>query len=1573
MNSVERFSALIEWLQQQGLQQPAHLVEQYFGDIPDDEWMERDIADWGGALLAHWRFGQHRTAAQTLIRIYNPNQAEHGWQCSHTVIEIVADDMPFLVDSVGIALNSLKYNALTVIHPVLRLSRDETGLADSLKATGIKESWMHFEITRISQPEHIAALYEQIATALAAIGASVSDWKKMADCVTDLLEDYRHKQHAQPQAILKESIAYLEWLLAGHYVFLGLRKYQFVDGQLMLQANSGLGILRDQGAPEVSKIWSNLSDELRSIAYANERVLMLTKSDRRSIIHRPAYLDTVLVRQYDEQGRIVGETRIVGLYSASAYTAQPRQIPVLRQKIESVIQQSGADLSGYRGKTLLNTLDTYPRDELIEIEVPELSRIAQGIVSLHERSRVRAFFRDDIYRRYVSVMVFVPRDNYSTEVRVKIESLLLEKLSGYSAEYTVLLGDAPLARIQYIIRRPPEARSAYDAPAIEAQIAQLAQRWTDALHRELIHAHGEERGAQLYQLYHAAFNAAYCADFLPRIAVHDIDALEQSRNQKKLTVSLGAGHVLDANIWRIKLYRHQAIELSDCLPLLENLGLRVLDERPYQIHLPDGESMWIMDIGVRLPKEASLETPQERQRLADSFIALFNNEAENDSFNRLTLLASLNWREVLVLRAYARFLKQLALKYAVETIADCLIKYTVHSKQLVNAFMLLQHPTEHQEGVAEIVLEEIEQAAKVMPNVDEERILSGFVQAIRATVRSNFFQLANGAHKPYLSLKIASPQISFMPQPVPMCEIFVYSPQVEGAHLRGGKVARGGLRWSDRREDFRTEVLGLVKAQMVKNTVIVPVGSKGGFIVKNPPLERDALMAAGVSCYQTFISGLLDLTDNLQDGTVIPPSNVRRRDGDDPYLVVAADKGTATFSDIANRIAQDYQFWLDDAFASGGSVGYDHKKMGITARGAWISVERSFRELGLNTRSEPFTVVGIGDMSGDVFGNGLLRSPHTKLVAAFDHRHIFIDPNPDPVSSFIERERLFALPRSAWADYDAKLISSGGGIWPRNAKSIVLSSEMKQLLDTDAEQLEPNALIQLLLKAPVDLLYNGGIGTYVKASTQSNAEANDRGNDAVRVDGRDLRCRVIAEGGNLGFTQLGRIEYAANGGRIHTDAIDNSAGVDCSDHEVNIKILLGNLITSGDMTLKQRNELLASMTDEVGQLVLRDNELQTLAISLEHRHAKSLLSVHARMMQILEKTGKLSRRIEYLPSDSQIAERQAAGLGLYRPELAVLLAYAKLVLNQDLLAETLVDQERWNERLQFYFPSPLRNQFADAITRHPLRREIVATLLTNHAINRFGISCVFRLQEETEHSASEIVDALLTAQNLLDGEQLACDVEALDGKVPSAVQTELQLQIRRYCERVARWLLQHPLTPAESDHLHACAALTLPKAPEWLASSPRYETQKVQLLADGVPSGLAMNVLVLQEIQPLLEMARHGNDTGQLAERLKLHLALGDLLEFNWLHGAIEQLPRDNRWQTLARMAVRDDLSQLQASLTSHVWQCHGQADCLMQWQGENKAAIDRILAMFKELRNLTPDLAMISAAIRELRHHLCA
>ncbi|WP_051258792.1 NAD-glutamate dehydrogenase [Chitinibacter tainanensis] len=1564
---------LSSWLAQHGQTEQQRFAERYFADLPDEDWPQRQISDWGGALLAHWRLAQQRPAGQAVVRIYNPNQAEHGWQSMHTIVEIVINDMPFLVDSVGMALNALKYQASMVIHPVITVHRDEQGhFTEQDDALVCKESWMHFEITRISQPARLAELQQRIENVLAQITACVADWSRMAEHVVDLLEVLRHQPPPLPAPAVKESVAFLEWLLAGHFVFLGTRQYQFVGDELTLQANSGLGILRDAGETTPSKIWRSLSPELRAIAYAPDRLLMLTKSDRRSSIHRPVYLDTILVRQFDANGVLCGETRIVGLYSASAYMLQPRKIPLLRQKIDAVLQLSKADLSGYRGKALLNTLDTYPRDELIEIEVPELQRIALGIVSLHERSRVRAFFRDDIYQRYVSVMVFVPRDNYSTEVRVKIEKLLLQRLGGSSVEYTVLLGDASLARIQFIVRRPAEQRGLYDGQAIETQIAELAQRWPDSLQRELILANGEERAAELFQRYQNAFGSAYCADFSPRVATHDIEALEQCRLENRLVVTLQAGDPLRADIWRIKLFRSQAIELSDCLPLLENLGLRVLDERPYLLQLPDDSSFCIMDIGVRLPANTSLEKPEERARVVEAFLALFAGLAENDHFNRLILQAGLVWREVLLLRAYARYLKQVALKFAMESIGDCLLKYPLVSKQLVNAFDHLLNPANAQPAVADIVLEEVEQAAKALPNLDEERILTAYVQAIRATLRTNHYQRQHGQPKGYLSFKIASGRISFMPQPVPLYEIFVYSPAMEGVHLRGGKVARGGLRWSDRREDFRTEVLGLVKAQMVKNTVIVPVGSKGGFIVKNPPTEREAWLASGIACYQTFIRGLLDLTDNLVNGQIVPPLDVLRRDEDDPYLVVAADKGTATFSDIANQISQEYGFWLDDAFASGGSVGYDHKKMGITARGAWVSVERAFMEQGLDTRREAFTVVGIGDMSGDVFGNGLLRSPHTRLVAAFDHRHIFFDPNPDPVASFAERERLFALPRSSWADYTAELISAGGGIWSRNAKTIRLSPQVQALLAIEATELEPNALIQAILQAPVDLVYNGGIGTYVKASSQTHAEANDRSNDAVRIDGRDLRCKVVAEGGNLGFTQLGRIEYAAKGGRIHTDAIDNSAGVDCSDHEVNIKILLGRLIAAGDLTLKQRNELLASMTDEVGQLVLRDNSLQTLAISLEHRQARSLLSVHGRMMQALEAAGKLSRRIEYLPSDSQLLERQQAGLGLYRPELAVLLAYAKIVLKQALLAEVLIDNPQWNGLLGKYFPGVLAERYASAIAEHPLRREIVATVLTNHVINRYGMTVAYRLQEETEHSASEVVAALLLAETLLDAETLARAIEATDGSVDAETQGELLLHIRRYTERVARWLIQTPLTTAQHDHLRTCAALALPKAPEWLASSERHAEQKAQWLAAKVPAGLAMQVLVLQEIQALLELALAANDSGQLAEQLQLHLAVGEALDLPWLHSLIEQLPRDNRWQTLARMAVRDDLSAVQIALTRRVWAEREQrSDALGEWLASEQAAIGRVQHMFAELRACPADLAMISAAIRELRQRL--
>ncbi|MBM3114381.1 NAD-glutamate dehydrogenase [Jeongeupia naejangsanensis] len=1554
------------------------LFARYYADLPAEDFDAREADNWAGAALSHWRFGARRAPGEVLIRTENPTLIEHGWECKHTVVELVVDDMPFLVDTVSMAINRLGYGVHLVVHPILRVARNAAGQAEGLDDAGVHESWMHFEIDRVTRPEALAALAEEIRSALAVLSVAVTDWPKMTERLGETLAELRNAPPPLATAEIAETIAYLEWLRDDHFIFLGCRDYRIDDaqgdGNMWITPGSGLGMLRDDGVGGPSRTWASLTPELRKIAYRPDTLLILTKADTRSVIHRPTYLDMVCLKQIDASGKVVGELRLLGLYTASAYNTPPRQIPILREKIARAAQQSGADLTGHRGKGLLHVLDTYPREELIETDADELARISAGIVGLQERNRTRVFFRDDIYGRYVSAMLYVPRDNYTTEVRVKVQQLLLERLAGESVEFNVLLSDSPLARVNFITRIPHGTHPKYDAQEIEAEIAEIAQRWPDELRRQLVAHGGEEQGAVRYQRYANAFSAAYCADYPARVAVHDVDALEAALETGQLTTTIVPGSQSDTRQWRLKLYRNTAIELSDCLPLLENLGARVLDERPYKLGFADGSAAWIIDIGIQIPQAGELEDPAARARLLEAFEAIFVGHCENDSFNRLILQAGLAWRDVLVLRAYARYLKQIGLRFSQETLADTLLRFPVQAAQLVELFDGRLKPGANVTGV-EALSAALAQFAADQPNLDDEKMLSQFRAAIEATVRTNFWQQdAFGNAKPYVSFKIASAQIPGMPQPVPLFEIFVYSSEMEGVHLRGGKVARGGLRWSDRREDFRTEVLGLVKAQMVKNTVIVPVGSKGGFVVKNPPAEREAFLAKGVECYQTLIRGMLDLTDNLVNGKVMPPAQVTRRDEDDPYLVVAADKGTATFSDIANALSQEYGFWLDDAFASGGSVGYDHKKMGITARGAWVSVERHFREMGIDVAVDPITIAGIGDMSGDVFGNGLLRSTSVKLVAAFDHRHIFIDPNPDPALSYKERERLFALPRSSWADYDARLVSQGGGLWPRSAKSIPLSAEMKALLQVEEDELEPNLLIQAILKAPIDLLYNGGIGTYVKASTQTHAEANDRGSDAVRVDGRELHCKVVGEGGNLGFTQLGRIEYGLSGGRIFTDAIDNSAGVDCSDHEVNIKIFLNRIVASGDMTLKQRNQLLAEMTDEVGHLVLEDNRLQTQAISLERMQAPSLLSVHQRFMLAMERQGKLSRRLEYLPGDTLLLERQQAKLGLTRPELSVLLAYAKIVLKQQLLASTLPDDARWNAPLQDYFPTALVQRYGDRIPEHPLRREIVATLLTNHVVNRYGITCVFRLAEEVERPADVVVAALIDAQQLLSIDKLVASIEAASA-VPVAEQYELLMSARRQTERVARWLLQHPLDTASHEHLRTCAELCLPRLPEWLIGSADAQARRESWVEAGVPGELAGQVLAIEHAMPFIELARSASDTGTLAERMKLFLALGQVLSLDWLATAIEKLPRENRWQTLARLAARDDLQRLHAMLTDRVWQ-RPQADAdakLATWQEDVAEQLAQWLRMLDELRESQPDLAMISAALREMRARLAA
>ncbi|HEY9100853.1 NAD-glutamate dehydrogenase [Chitinimonas sp.] len=1559
------------------------LIQSYYADTDAHDLATRDAQDWYGALLAHTKLAAVRSKGEALVRVYNPSFDDHRWQSSHTVIELVNDDKSFLVDTVSLALSRLGYSIHQIIHPILQVERDKAGkLIDTGK--GAVESWMHLEIDRVSDKARLEEIKTELLRVLGQLKDCVEDYEAMVTRLGEVRAELAKVKPATDKAEWADSLAYLDWLKDDHFVFLGYRDYDLTDGkngvQLAIVKGSGLGLLRGETRGAHSASFAALPAEIRALA-RDKTPLLLTKTNSRSTVHRGSYLDCVGLKRYDAKGNVVGERRFLGLYTAKAYNTPPHQIPVLRRKIAAVMAGSAVLPDSHKGKTLLNVLETYPRDELLEISESALTEIAGRIVAMQERSQVRAFIREDLYRRYVSALVYLPRDNYNTDVRMKMQQLLLNAFNGTSAEFNVMLSDSALARIHFIVRTPTGSTLPdYDPREIENQIAQATRRWSDDLQLNLTAHAGEERGMALYAKYAKSFPAAYYADYDARTAVYDIDKIEQALKEKRLTLKLNDATLADPTQHRFKIFREDPIALSDSLPVLENMGVRVIEEQPYTLKFADGGRAWVTDIALKLQQAGLLDDEVRRLAFQEGFAAIFEGRAENDRFNKLILFAGLQWREVVLLRAYAKYLKQLGLNYSLDHIADRLAHFQDIARDLVTLFLAMQEPKQKQAKQVAGLCDKIKEALAQVPSIDDERILSGFYHTIVATLRTNYFQpAAEGGSKDYISFKFESGRIPNMPQPVPLFEIFVYSPRVEGIHLRFGKVARGGLRWSDRKEDFRTEVLGLVKAQQVKNTVIVPVGSKGGFVLKQAPTEREAYQAEGVACYKTFIRGLLDLTDNLVEGKVVPPKAVHRHDADDPYLVVAADKGTATFSDIANGVSQEYGFWLDDAFASGGSVGYDHKKMGITAKGAWESVKRHFREMGHDTQTQPFTVVGIGDLMGDVFGNGMLLSDQIKLVAAFNHLHIFLDPNPDTAKSFKERQRMFALPRSSWEDYDKKTLSKGGGIYSRSAKSIPLSPEMRKVLDVTDEALAPNDLIRAILKAPVDLMYNGGIGTYFKASSQSHAEASDRSNDALRIDGRELRAKVVGEGGNLGFTQLGRVEYAMNGGHICTDAIDNSAGVDCSDHEVNIKILFGRLVQGGDMTLKQRNTLLAEMTDNVGQLVLRDNYLQTAAISLELQQAQSLLSVHSRFMQSLEKAGRLSRRIEYLPNDVQLAERQQAGAGLTSPELAVLLAYAKLGLFDQLIASPLPAMPEWDELLSSYFPVKMADKFKKQLPSHPLRSEIVATVLTNECVNRMGISFVFRVAEETNAAPSAIVHAWSLASRLMQADKLWAELEALDNQVPTSTQYALMLEVRKQLERVARWVLNVQLT--ESDAAARIKQLTeeipalLPKLDKWLADKPAFSSERDRLKAAGVKAELAARVVNLDALLALLDIARLARSSKTAVEDVAtVYFKLENALQIDWLRGVVDGLPRDNRWQTLARMAFRDELYREHTNLTARVLQESGSINKRVEaWLKARESALEHVGRMFEELRIATPDLAMISAAMREIRSRLAA
>jgi glutamate dehydrogenase len=1585
-------SRIRERLDPDAAPQAEEFVRQYYRRVPPEDLAQLEPLDLYGAALAHWSFARQRDPGTPNVRVYNPEFEQHGWRSGHTVVELVSDDMPFLVDSATMELSGQGAGIHLPIHPVMRVRRDRDGELASVLAPDAPdeegtqaESFIHVEIDRQSGTAELERLRERLLGVLRQVAAAVEDWPAMRDRAADLIAELRE----QPPPPLdrdecEEAAALLSWMDDGHFTFLGFREYELVTqggaDRLRPVAGSGRGILRESPGAKRS---SGSTLTTRAGALAREpHPLVLTKANSRSTVHRPAYLDYVGVKRFGPDGDVVGERRFLGLYTTAAYRANAGEIPVLRRKVEAVVARAAFQPGSHAEKALVEILDTYPRDELFQIPDDELFELAMGILALGERQRVRLFIRRDAYERFVSCLVFLPRDRFHTRNRERIQEILAEAFDAETVDFELRLSESVLVRIHFTVRVRPGRLPAYDAAEIEARIVEATGAWTDELQEALLDEAGEEQGTALYRRYGDAFPIGYQEDWLARSAVADIRRIERLAEDEQLAVSLYRPLEAPAGSLRCKLYRRgEPATLSELLPMFESMGLQVRDERPYEIAPSDGPPTWIYDFGVEYAADGALDVDEVRERFQHTFVRVWTGEVERDGFNGLVLRAGLEWRDVTVLRAIARYLRQARTAFSDRYMEQALIAHPRVTAALVELFRARFDPRrDRSPEAADAIAREIEEAIDAIESLDEDRILRNFLAVVRAMLRTNHFQPGAGGPKPYLSFKLDPTRVPLLPAPRPRFEIFVHSPRVEGVHLRGGAVARGGLRWSDRREDFRTEVLGLMKAQMVKNALIVPFGAKGGFVVKRPPPDREALADEVVACYRTFISGLLDLTDTVRDGRVTAPPDVVRHDGDDPYLVVAADKGTATFSDIANGIAQEYGFWLGDAFASGGSVGYDHKAMGITARSAWESVKRHFRELGSDTQNEDFTVVGVGDMSGDVFGNGMLLSPHIKLVGAFDHRHVFLDPDPDPAASCAERRRLFELPRSSWADYDRSLISEGGGVWPRSAKSITVSGAAQTALGIQVDRLTPSELIRALLRAPVDLLWNGGIGTYVKATAENNADAGDKANDAVRVDAGQLRCRVVGEGGNLGFTQRGRVEYALGGGRINTDAIDNAGGVNCSDHEVNIKILLDAVVVDGDLTGKQRNRLLADMTEAVAERVLRGSYLQTQALSLALAQAPSMLDVHDRMMRSLEQTGRLDRDLEALPDAEAIDERRS---GLTQPELAVLLAYSKITLYAALLDSDLPEDPALTADLAGYFPAPLPERFVDRLPRHRLRREIVATRVTNSIVDRAGITFIFRLQEDTGAAPADIARAYAVARDVFDMRGFWADVEALDLAVPANTQITMLLEARRLVERATRWLLRSRPRPleigAEIERFADGAAAVAEALPGVLVTNEREELEArvARLVDDDVPAELADRVASLGDLFAALDIVGVASATERsIGEVASLHFHIGGRLHLHWLRDRIATLPRENRWQAMARAALRDDLFSLHAELTADVLRSRGAgepADAearLGGWIDANRPLVERCLAILSDIRaGGNYDLTTLPVALRELRN----
>lgn len=1578
---------------QDQIQNVTNFIKQYFLSIAEDELADRDLEDLYGAVMSHWQSIQKRQKNEIKLEVFNPKLSVHGWSPNYTVVKITMHDMPFLVRSLVLALNRLEVNIHLIFHTGnLRVIRDNQGnllelLAPEMayRSDELNEAAILIEIDRqLEEDDTLAEIKDVILKTLTDVQYVVDDFEPMLARFGMLVNHLNNVPKSLPLAEQQELIDFLHWFLDDHFIFMASMEYDIQDARAIAIDNTKLGLMKKAHFAEEAGFLEDTPGAVRLLA--PEFPLVISKAQARSRVNRGSHYDTLTIKHYDESGAITGMTRFVGLFTSTAYHTSPMRIPVLRQKVASVLKKSGFGARSHDGKALLHVLETFPRDELFQINIEELLDIAMGVLQLQERQRVRLFVHKDPYNRYVLCMVYVPRDIYNTELRLKMQHILLREFKGLGINFKPNFSKSSLCRIDYVVATNPLVTS--ETPQlkrIEQMLISAARDWSDDLRATLIESHGERQGLLMFNRYARAFPAGYREAFMPRVAVNDIRHIEECLRNNILSMCFYRLLEEADNRIRFKLFqRGKGLALTDVLPILENMGLRVIEERPYEIRLPEG-GVWISDFGMQVG-QGMVSLDAVSQRFQEAFAQVWIGQCENDNFNQLVIKAGLSWREIVLLRALAKYLLQLGFLYSLNHIADTLGEYETIAKAIVDLFFIRFDPVlaiENREQAAADVIKQIEEMLNLVSNLDQDRIIRRYLELVCAILRTNYFQpdQAGGA-KPYISFKINTSRLPEVPKPIPMFEIFVYSTRVEGVHLRGAKVARGGIRWSDRKEDYRTEILGLVKAQQVKNAVIVPLGAKGGFICKRPPVEggREAMLEEGIACYKMFISGLLDITDNIENDKIIAPKQVMRYDSDDPYLVVAADKGTATFSDIANSVAQTYGFWLGDAFASGGSNGYDHKKMGITARGAWESVKRHFFELGTNVQKDDFTVVGIGDMSGDVFGNGMLLSKHIRLVAAFNHMHIFVDPNPVATTSYAERQRLFNLPRSAWTDYDASLISAGGGVFDRKAKTIPLSEEMKKRFGLTGDRIEPNALIRAILTAEVDLLWNGGIGTYVKATTENNIEVGDRTNDALRVDAKSLRCRVVGEGGNLGFTQRARQEFALAGGYINTDAIDNSAGVDCSDHEVNIKILLNAAVNQGRITLEERNKLLSSMSQEVAELVLYNNYHQTQAISNVFTYGKKALDTYIQLVGDLEKAGHIVRSLEFIPSNKALRSRRASGQGFTAPEYSVLMAYTKTAIKKALLQSKLPDEPCFERYLEAEFPRVLSEKFGDLMRQHRLRREIIVTQLTNSLITYMGLTFIHRMHSDTGATPGMISRALEVCLQLFDVPKIWKEIEQLDGLIPGEEQRNLMDDVARLVRRCCRWLLKNHRAHIDVESM---VEKFKPEVDRFLKIAPDcFDSRAKQLkrqrmnhyIRKGVPKKLADKVTDFPNMSPILDIV-HCSQANQLqlAAVTETYYAINDALSISWLRSTLS-VARDGSdyWVTLLGSSLRDSVDALQTKLVLSIHQTPSKAKSTLKakiehWKTLYAVLINRWMSMLRDLQAIEYDFIRLSVAIRVL------